>query len=72
MENSIHQNYTKKRLKSIATDHVKIKPVPKLKRSKTNISTDVGDTQGQQLSGFGVLLKTVIRNQKYHAITVEF
>tara|TARA_R100001530_G_scaffold90586_1_gene62922 strand:- start:705 stop:932 length:228 start_codon:yes stop_codon:yes gene_type:complete len=72
VENFIHQNYTKKRLNDIATDHVKIKPVLKLKRSKTNISIDVVDTQGQQLSGFGVLLKTVIRNQKSNAITVEF
>ena len=71
MENSINQNCIKKRLKSIATEVVKTRNVQELKRNKTNIFTDVVDTQEQQLSGFGVLLKTVTMNRRCHAITVE-
>ena len=71
MENSINQNCIKRRLKSIATEVVKTGNVQGLKRNKTNTFTDVVDTQEQQLSGFGVLLKMVIQNRKYHAITVE-
>ena len=71
MENSINQNCIKKRPRNIATEVVKTRNVQELKRNKTNIFTDVVDTQGQPLSGFGVLLKMVIQNRKYHAITVE-
>lgn len=72
MENFIHQNYTKKRLKSIAIEVAKIKPEQRLKKNKTNTFTDVVDTQGQPLLGFGAYLKMVIRNRKSNAITVEF
>ena len=72
MENSINQNCIKKRHKNIAIEVVKTRNVQELKRNKINITTDVVDTQGQQLSGFGALRKMVIRNQKSHAITVEF
>ena len=71
MENSINQNCIKKRHKNIAIEVVKTRNVQELKRNKTNTFTDVVDTQEQQLSGFGVLLKMVIQNRKYHAITVE-
>ena len=72
MENSINQNCIKKRLKNIATEVVKTKQDTIVTRNKRNTLTNVGCTQEQQLSGFGVLLKMVIRNQKYRAITVEF
>ena len=71
MENFTLQNCTKRRLKSIAIEVAKIKQEQNLKRNKTNTFTDVVDTQEQQLSGFCVLLKMVIQNRKYHAITVE-
>jgi len=71
VENSINQNCIKKRHKNIAIEVVKTRNVQELKRNKTNTFTDVVDTQEQQLSGFGVLLKMVIQNRKYHAITVE-
>ena len=71
MENFTLQNCTKRRLKSIAIEVAKIKQEQNLKRNKTNNFTDVVDTQEQQLSGFGVLLKTVTMNRRCHAITVE-
>ncbi len=72
MENSINQNYIKKRLRNIAIEVAKTRNVQGLKNNKTDTFTDVVDTPEQQLSGFGVLLKTVMRTRKYHAIIAEF
>ena len=72
VENSINQNYIKKRLRNIAIEVAKTRNVQGLKNNKTDTFTDVVDTPEQQLSGFGVLLKTVMRTRKYHAIIAEF
>ena len=72
VENFTSQNCTKKLTRNIAIEVAKTRQDTMLKRKKTNTFTDVGDTQGRQLYGFGALLKMVIKNQKSNAITAEF